>query len=282
MQKLNPELDTTLALSGEVKADFGMRRGKTVITNHYETPPLKVSRLMYPEIKEHAIAYLVETSGGMVAGDQYRYTLRLDKSAALTLIPQSSLKIYPQKNGEGAVQFYDVQLADDTFLKLSPDTIIPFAASRFQNEQRITMNGNASLIWGEILSAGRREREEIYDYERIDSTFSVRVEGKLLIYDSLVLEPQTRFVHEQGMMDGNDYYAVLWAVSPYLKETTSESWMEQWEAADSVRKGVTKPEPNIVHARILSNDLIELKKAYSQLEEKVETWIREKRSAEKR
>lgn len=256
--------ETSLALQGELDLRFSRKSGRTILKDAYQSPPLKVSRMLYPHSQERAVAYLVETSGGMVSGDTYIYRIYLEEGADVTLIPQSAVKVYPQTKSRDTLQEFVVDIEKKGVLILQPDTLIPYKDASFTSRTTVRMDGEASIIWGEILTPGRRERREAWQYQKLDTSFSLWLDGELKCLDRLRLEPDVRHPHEIGILDGRDYYASFWAAGSVAEAVEAEAFQSHLSIPEGTRAAVTKPEDNVIHMRILSSDLISLKKLWQQ------------------
>lgn len=256
--------ETSLALQGKLDIRFACKSGRTFLKDAYQSPPLKVSRVLYPESSARAVAYLVETSGGMVSGDTYTYRIHLEENADVTLIPQSAVKVYPQTKAQDTLQEFTVDIEKGAVLVLQPDTLIPYKASSFTSRTTVRMSGEASVIWGEILTPGRRERREAWEYQKLDTSFTLWINQELKCLDRLKLEPDTCHPHRIGMLEGCDYYASFWAAGEAAEKADAGALNQHLLIPEGTRAAVTKPEDNIIHMRILSSDLIALKKLWQQ------------------
>ena len=105
----------------------------------FQQPPLKASRELYEGDDPTATVYVMESSGGMVAGDRNDISIRLLPGSRARIIQQSALKVYRSHTGETCVQSIDVELAEESRLEWMPEVIIPFADSKFQMETTIRL-----------------------------------------------------------------------------------------------------------------------------------------------
>ena len=58
----------------------------------YQQPPLKASRELYEGKDPTATVYIMESSGGMVAGDRNDITVKLAPDSSARLVQQSALE----------------------------------------------------------------------------------------------------------------------------------------------------------------------------------------------
>ncbi|MFB4166059.1 urease accessory protein UreD [Alteribacillus sp. JSM 102045] len=246
-----------LQLNGQLSLTFSNKKNKTVLSSLHQTPPLRASHALYPNDDCHAVVYLMETSGGMVSGDNNTYHLTVENHANVTLLQQSSAKIYPNKEDEMTSQTMNVHLGSDAFLHMVPDTIIPFEDAYFKNAGHISMKNSSHIIWGEILSSGRRAKGEKYKYRSIDLLTSIYREEKLCVYNRFRFSPKEKSYEQIGILDGFSYYATLWAGSPKLAHFSLEN--VKLSSAATTQGAITEVETGLFCLRWLSNDLIDVK-----------------------
>src|SRR3954453_6572620 len=99
---------------GKLDLEFEPRRGFTRMPHVYQKPPLKASRELYEGNDPTATVYIMESSGGMVAGDRNDISIRLLPGSKARIIQQSALKVYRSHTGETCVQSIDVDLAEES------------------------------------------------------------------------------------------------------------------------------------------------------------------------
>ncbi|WP_054635965.1 urease accessory protein UreD [Thalassobacillus sp. C254] len=269
-------LKERLNLKGQLTLSFIQKNNKTVLNKVYQHPPLRVSRVLYPESEEEAVVYLVETSGGMVAGDENDFGFRLGENTHVRMIPQSATKVYPEKEGLWSTQRFHVEVGENAFLEYAPESVIPFQDARFLSETRVHMNDSAHLVWGDILAPGRKDKDESFQYKAVDTLFEITKDEELLCFDRFSYSPSEN--ERQLGLGGFDtfvYYATIWAVSPSLHRNSLAEFQSLLGTAAKTRGAVTEVEEGAWHFRWLSNDLIELKKEMNHVQEKVKEIINE-------
>ena len=114
----------------------------------FQQPPLKASRELYEGKDPTATVYMMESSGGMVAGDRNDITLKLAPDSRVRLIQQSALKIYPSHTGDTCFQKIDVELEERARLEWMPEVIIPFVDAKFQVDTTLRIAHDATILMG--------------------------------------------------------------------------------------------------------------------------------------
>ncbi|WP_432362069.1 urease accessory protein UreD [Sporosarcina sp. UB5] len=246
---------------------FEKRMNKTVMTNYYQNPPLRASRAMYLNSanRSEATVYLVETSGGLVAGDQNDFQIDIMEGANVCLIPQSATKIYPSFNGLWSSQNIDVSIGSKASLAFKTEAVIPFEEAKFRGKTIVRMEQDSTLLWGEILSPGRVARDEVFEYHDVKTNFQVWMEDECLIYDPLSFSPDRMDLGQMGMLEEHIYVGSMWFVSPSLKNLDISKVNEKLQQFKHVNASAALLEGKAVNVRWLASDLVLLKKEMDNL-----------------
>lgn len=238
------------------------------MTDCYQIPPLKASRALYLNSANpsEATVYLMETSGGLVAGDQNDFQITVEEGADVCLIPQSATKIYPSFNGLWSSQNIDVSIGSKASLAWKTEAVIPFEEAKFRGKTIVHMAQDATLIWGEILSPGRDKRGEKFHYSDVKTNFQVWMEEECLIYDSLLFSPEHVDLRQLGLLEGHLYVGSLWFVAPQLQHLDIRKMNEKLQRFSNIKASASLLEGKAVNVRWLASDLVLLK------EEMNNTW----------
>ncbi len=224
----------------------------------FQQPPLKASRALYDGPKDRATVYIMESSGGMVAGDRNDITITIGKDANVTMIQQSALKIYPSPNEKVCVQEIVVKVGEHARLEWMPEVIIPFREARFEMSTTIEMCSTSTLIWGEIIAPGREKRGEIFDFESFRSKLSLHMDGQLIALDSLSLKPGEMNLQAIGMLENAQYIGSIWVVSPNVQTLDVREIQQTFLNHSSVKVAITRLDRNAIHCRFLSEEQWEM------------------------
>ena len=164
-----------------------IRRGeRSTVTRAVAVSPL---RLLTP--RNHgcgAWIYAATYGGGLVDGDAVRLAVAVGEHATAMLSTQASTKVYRSSQRQGTSYDLDALVSAGALLAVLPDPVICFAASRYRQQQRIHLEGGASLIFMDWLSAGRRASGERWQFESYSSRLEIRQDDRLRLLDSTVLD----------------------------------------------------------------------------------------------
>lgn len=247
--------------NGCLSLKFAKRGYKTIMTDCYQIPPLRASRALYLNSANPSVAtvYMVETSGGLVAGDQNKFQIDVKEGADVCLIPQSATKIYPSFNGMWSSQNIDVSIGSKASLAWKTEAVIPFDKAKFRGQTVIHMAQDSTLLWGEILSPGRDKRGEIFQYSDVKTNFQVWVEEECLIYDSLLFSPDHMDLRQMGLLEDHLYVGSLWFVAPTLQHMNLRELNEKLQRFAQIKVSASLLEGKVVNVRWLASDLVLLK-----------------------
>jgi urease accessory protein len=159
--------------------------GITRLGRCYEQVPV---RLMSPFALDGEVAsllYLINLTAGLLDGDGHLVEIAARRGTRAVVTGQSATRIHPAL-GRFATQQWSVAVEDDACLVVLPGPAIPYRGSRYYQRSRIDLAPTATLLWGDLWTAGRYERgpeSERFDFERIIQDLEVRRSGRLVYRD---------------------------------------------------------------------------------------------------
>jgi urease accessory protein len=179
--------------------------------------PLQVLRAAYtePELPSLAAVTICSPSGGVLQGDRLCIEVALDSGAQLRLETQSATRLYSMPAGAAYGQVR-LKLGPDSFLEYVPDPLIPFAGARFRQESIWEVDESATLIAGEVVTAGREARGEKARYQHVELAIDARRPGgQALFNDACVLAPDDEY--HLGFLGDYTVLGTLFVVSNTFK-----------------------------------------------------------------
>lgn len=251
-------------MDGKIELAFRQKGEITRLSHSHHSSPLKASRALYLDESGRASVYLMETSGGMVEGDTNHYHISVEKDSSVSLIPQSSTKVYPAVRNLPSRQNIEIELGEQSTLTWQPETIIPFKDSIFLGETIIKLQSSSSLVFSEIFSSGREKSEESFEFKRFSSKTIIHVDEKLIVYDHVNFSKQDAF-SQLGMFEDCSYMGTIWFMTPSAKLQEFEDISQHYNQSPNHRFGFTSLDDYGVHFRWLSNDLCLLKEQMKEL-----------------
>lgn len=153
----------------------------TAVSAAYAESPLK---FLTP--RNHGAAAWVYTSalgGGLVDGDSLRLHIDVEEGAVAYVSSQGPTRVF--RSPRGCESTTSASLRAGAALVLLPEPCACFEKARFAQRTAVEMEGGASLVLWDVLSAGR----ERWAFGRCHSSLSVRRDGRALIDEAWLLDP---------------------------------------------------------------------------------------------
>jgi urease accessory protein len=257
-------------LRGKLELGFIKRGNKTVLRRCFQRPPLKASNLLYSNNQGQATIYIMDVSGGMLAGDKNELLIDLAAGTGVNVLQQSATKIYPSENGKWSQQELRIKIGPGAILNWLPESIIPYKDSLYRGNIDVEMHPDSSLFWGEIIAPGRFRRNEVFEYRELINKFTVRQNKRLLVYDNYQFRPAVMDMASMLVYDNFFYSGSCYYISEKVKSIKlSEKGTMLFTDTGVIRGGITKLADNVLLGRWLANDVLLLKKQIKTLQESI-------------
>ena len=231
--------------NGFLRLGFEHRGDRSVLSELSHRAPLLAQQALYYDDGMPELPYVITicTAGGVLQGDRYAIEIALAENAEAHVTTQSATKIQ-EMDANFAAQTLDITLGENAYLEYLPDPTIPYRNARFIARTRIRLPQSATLLYSEMLLAGRTyyrsgERFEFALFS--SSTRAERPGGESLCSEKYVIEPQRRDVRACGVMGNFDVFANVLLFTPpahaerLLAETAAEMNADKRYAAGATR-----------------------------------------------
>ncbi len=161
--------------------------GQSTATSAWASSPLK---LLVPRSRGLSVwGYLSSFGGGMVAGDQTRFSLSVGTGSRCFIGTQASTKIYRNPDQLPCGHHAVVRVAESATLIYAPDPVQCFADSRYEQRQTFHLEPGANLLLVDWLSGGRTACGERWAFSHYASRNEVFWGDEPLWFDALRLDP---------------------------------------------------------------------------------------------
>ena len=183
------------------------RNGKSFLEQAFCTHPFKLAPV--GEHPEDPTLYLMvrSSSPGILDNDHYQININVNAASRLHLQTQSYQRIFNMATG--AQQQMVVNLAAKSYFCFIPHPVVPHQNSRFYSHTIINMAQDAQLIWGEIITCGRKLSGELFKFTLLHSVLEVFLEDQLIFKDQLLLRPGTTRLKNIGLFEDFTHQANL-------------------------------------------------------------------------
>lgn len=194
-----------MALKAAVHIETALRDGKTFLKNSFCDAPFKLGDVTEDKSKKGLHLMLMSSSPGILDGDEYSFQIRLGEGTATALQTQSYQRIFQMK--KGAAQRMNINLEAGTSFVYLPHPVVPHKDSSFTSRSRISLTDRCSLIWGEVISCGRKLNDEIFQFTSFHSTMEIYRNECLIVKENVFIKPAEMNLAGLGQMEGYTHQA---------------------------------------------------------------------------
>lgn len=228
------------------------RDGITYLKQGYFSPPLKIANITEDKKASCLHLMLMSSSPGILDGDDYQIKIEIDKGCSLQLHTQSYQRLFNMKIG--AVQNIEVFLNDGASFTYLPHPTVPHLQSVFTVKNKIHISKKCRLIWGEILTCGRKLNGEVFGLSKYHNLTEIYFNTKLIIKENLLIQPISIDPALTGQMEGYTHQASLIIVDEKINTISAkESIAQLLGKIDDIDFGITAAPINGIIIRILGN-----------------------------
>jgi urease accessory protein len=253
-------------VSGVAEIGFAARDGATRLAHLFQHDPLRVL-FPAPEPDDAALAVLVTTSGGLVAGDRIALTVRAEPGSVAHVTASAAEKIY-RSTGATTEISQAFSVGGDAWLEYLPPETILFDGARLRRHTVVVTSPRAGFLGGGILVFGRRARGERLTHGLLHDQLEFRRDGRLVWGDALHLDTGiASIITDPACFDGAAACATLVLVPPAGdpgKFIDGARAAQLRSASLGLRAGVT-PVGGLLVARWLAADPMLLRHAFTDL-----------------
>lgn len=242
--------DNAFGKTSTLKLRAQRGQGKTIIADLSFTAPFKVMQPFYPPSGVMEVM-LLSASAGLMEGDRQEITLDVSPGAAMAFKSQAYDKIHRMPGGGQAARQTQITLGAGGFLDYTPQPVIPFARSAFENTLEVDLAPESRFILREVIACGRAARGEAFDYRYFHSNTEVRREGRLIYRDNIRFEPEAFELLGIGLYEGYTHMGALTLFGIPVDADTLSALRERIERANDIVGGATRLASGDVAIRLL-------------------------------
>ncbi|MEO0410439.1 MAG: urease accessory protein UreD [Pseudomonadota bacterium] len=148
------------------------------------------ARLLQPPGQDHIDVALINTAGGLTGGDTMALEVDAGANTATALSTQACEKFYKSGGGETRITTR-LTLSEDAALNWLPQEAILFDSSDVIRAIDVEMASTARLLMAESVLLGRSYSAEQYLSGRLQDSWSVRMNGRLVHCERLALNAES-------------------------------------------------------------------------------------------
>jgi urease accessory protein len=168
---------------------------------------------------------------------------------------------------DGARQMMTVNMKGGSSFLYIPHPLVPHEKSIFLSRNKILMEENCSLIWGEVISCGRKMNGEVFRFSSYHNITEIFFKKKLVIKENILIKPSEINVKAIGQLEGFTHQASLLCVDSNIDtEVKKEIVANRLLSEENIAFGVSSVALNGLIVRLLgykSEQLFDLLKNIS-------------------
>jgi urease accessory protein len=192
-------------MKGILRIQSEMKNGRTILKDSYCTQPFKIANITEDK-KDHRLRLmLMSSSPGILDNDEYKIEIELNENCNVELSTQSYQRIFQMKTG--ARQETKVRMKRNSSLIFLPHPAVPHQSSIFSSKNTFYLSEDCLLIWGEVLSCGRKLNGEVFRLSKYHTVTEIFSSGKLVVKENLMLAPGYIDVNMIGQLEGYTHQA---------------------------------------------------------------------------
>lgn len=237
-------------MNAKLHIQASIRNGITYLQHCYATPPFKLANITEDKQSERLHLMMMCSSPGILDNDDYEIRISLDETCSMQLHTQSYQRLYQMQHG--AKQSMEVHLKNNASLVYLPHPAVPHVESIFTSKNRIYLQENCSLIWGEILTCGRQLKDEVFTLSKYHNLTEVFIENRLVVKENLLMQPALFDVKTIGQLEGFTHQASMICLGDYeALEELMNAVYNTLQLQTNIEFGVSKTECKGFIVRIL-------------------------------
>lgn len=225
-------------------------KGKAILDDVYFTAPFKIMKPFQMD-EDYLKVMIMSSSAGIMAGDRQEYNIQVGENTRLEVTSQAYEKIHKMLEGK-AVRHCEINVEKNSFLKYNPQPAIPFAQSNFENTIKVNLEDSTSkIILVDIISCGRSNSGEKFQYKCYKSYIEVKCNHKLIYRDNTMYDPDKINMNGYGFFEGYTHLANIFIGNCNVDEKISEDILKIIEDSDEVTGGFSFTKDKNLSIKIL-------------------------------
>jgi urease accessory protein len=191
----------------ELHIQTALRNNITFLEKAYCTTPFKIANITEDKKNNTLRLMLMSSSPGILDGDEYNIKIEVANNCSLHLQTQSYQRLFNMK--AGATQKTEIYLEQGATFCFLPHPSVPHHSSVFVAKNKIFLANDCNLVWGEVLTCGRKLSGEVFRFSKYHSITEIFKKGKLFIKENLLMQPSLVDVNTIGQLEGFTHQATL-------------------------------------------------------------------------
>ncbi len=211
MFDLEPADQTLQRAKGRAEAGFVSRNGRARLKHLHQSGCAKA---MLPQVPGDPEVVFLNTAGGLTGGDRLSYRLDVPDGTRVTATTQTAERAYEAASGTARVDCHMTAGAGASLDWLPQETIL-FDHASLERDTRISLTGDARLLFCETLVFGRAAMGEKVDQLWLRDRREVTRDGRPLLVDAVRMDGESlALAGEPAMLGSARAVALLALICP--------------------------------------------------------------------
>lgn len=267
-------------VQGRINARFALANGRTQLTDSVCQTPLKIAKA-FPLRDGRAGVCVMDCSPGLLSGDTYDLSWHLASGADALIAPQGFTRVHPSAKTPCRLS-QRIIVENKACLEYENPPVMLYRDAALRADCEVDLQAGGSLVFSEIVGAGRIERGEAFAFHFYQSRLRVRREGKLICHHNVSVAPALWNVTARGAWAGRTHWGQVWAFCGEMNVSQETELKAQWRALLSegasrwptLTGGVGMLERGGLVATLLGGRAWELQEAALKLRERVRSFLK--------
>jgi urease accessory protein len=235
-----------------------------ILLKSYCTTPFKIVNITEDKSNPTLQLMLMSSSPGILSGDAYDILIEVAENTALQLHTQAYQRLFNMQLC--ATQTANVHIqAHASFIYL-PHPTVPHAGASFVNTNNFYLQKNSTLIFGEVLTCGRKLNNEAFLFNKYHSITNIFMQSKLVIKENLLMQPSVLDVTTMGQLEGYTHQASMVCIHyKIVVQQTIPLIIKILQPQTGIEFGISATPINGVMIRLLGNGAEQLFSCLQQI-----------------
>ena len=227
-----------------------MRNVITCLGDAYVNSPFKLMNITEDKTLNQLHLIVMSSSPGVLDNDAYDIKIKVVDDGVLQLHTQSYQRLFNMQNG--AIQNMEVTIGKGSSFIFLPHPAVPHEQSIFNAKNTFYLQDDSSLVWGEILTCGRKLNGEVFQFSTYHSTTDIYRNGQLIIKENLFIQPAIVDPSLLGQMEGYTHQASMIIIkNKAAVNSRKESIYNYLSLIEDISFGVSATPSNGLIVRVL-------------------------------
>ncbi len=192
--------------------------GRSIMHDLERRVPTVVQQELYFDecMPQMPCVYILSSGGQYVDGDRYEQCVTMGRGSFAHISTGAATKVASMRHNFAALeQRFDLE--EGAYLEFLPEPTIPARGARLVTATHVRIDPSATLLYGEIFSAGRRWHAggERFDYDLLSvRTSAGRWDGRRLFCEKFLIRPHLHDPRRLGVMGRYEIFANVLLLAP--------------------------------------------------------------------